>query len=185
MNTIKNECFNSLLMWMNKNFDGDMNSVVGKAITYVEENKLASGPLWDELGERVLRVFFQERLRTQRRVIPESEDTFVVNNQGNISSDSSIKQEGRGTTRNMDSQSGFEPLQPSIFLTWCCVGKEWIQLGEMTKEQCLAKAYEYEESAKADLKEAEYFKSLASRMKENQLVKEAFSEQEIVGLRAA
>ncbi len=182
MNGIKNTYINSLFDWMDKNFTGDMDNIVVKATEYIEEKGQASGVLWDEMKNRIIRLLYTEHIRNKRDY---GASTSAVKSHTHTDAPYQPRTRGKGETmRRLDDQCSSElSLPPSVFLQWHCVSGKWIQLGDMSKTDCITLAQEYEDRAKANLTEGQFFKNLASRMKENQLVKDTFTEQEIVGLK--
>lgn len=45
-----------------EDFNGDLNEVAREAAKFVKENSLASGPLWDEIGVRVLKQLYRVQI---------------------------------------------------------------------------------------------------------------------------
>lgn len=184
MSVIKNTYINSLFDWMDENFTGDMDNIVEKATDYIETQGQANGVLWDEMKNRIIRLLYTEHIRNMRDYGASIQD---LENQK--SSDASYQPRTKGNGKTIGYVNNHtlaeSSLLQSVYIQWHCVSGKWVQLGDMSKSDCITLAQEYEDRAKANLTEGQFFKNLASKMKENQLVRDTFTEQEIVRLKVA
>ena len=109
--------FAELLDWMTLKFDGDMGKLAEDAMKYVKKKQYAFGPLWDEIGERALRILFAERLRIER-------NNFGVGSTPSVSTQvgfepTPTQKDGDKATTIVNNQ-GFiaKSPKPSVYLTW-------------------------------------------------------------------
>jgi hypothetical protein len=176
-------CFDNVLEWMQSKFDGDVDKLTSEAMKHVKKQKYALGPLWNEIGERALRIFFMERLRLKRNFGADS--NIIVNTHISPVSVPSIEQkDGEGDARGrIDNQMIFaNPSPNSVYLEWYPNPREqnsWINLGDMTKEDCLLLSHDYKERARANQGKGIFFAELAAKLNSIQKVKDAVSEDEI------
>lgn len=183
MDSDEKSCFDNILEWMNSKFDGDVDKLTSETMKYVKKQKYASGPLWNEIGERALRLFFMERLRLKRNF--GSDSSTNMNTQDRFESLPSIVQKD-GDCESiiiMKNQEKVVDTSPSsVYLEWYPNPREknsWINLGDMTKEDCLLLSQDYKERARANEEKGLFFAELAARMKDALTVKDAVSEEEI------
>jgi len=170
-----------VLIYMDSIFNGDMDKLTADTMEHIKKNRYAFGPLWNEIGERVLRILFREKLRYGRNNFSVVSST-VLNN--HISSETAFKiQNGSGEGESMDPMGNHvtteKPSSNSIYLEWYCVGKQWLQLGDMSKQDCLLLSQEYKDRAKANQQNGIIFEKIAGKLKDKQTVKDAITEDEL------
>jgi hypothetical protein len=176
-------CFDIILDWMQRKFDGDVNNLTSETMKYIREQNYVSGPLWNEIGERALRIFFMERLRLKRNFGTESNRNLNTHYESDSVPTIVQKEGGCDSGDRMKTQAAFENLPPSsVYLEWYPNPREknsWINLGDMTKEDCLLLSQDYKERARANEEKGLFFAELATKLKNAQTVKEAVSEEEL------
>lgn len=174
--------FAELLDWMTLKFDGDMGKLAEDAMKYVKKKQYAFGPLWDEIGERALRILFAERLRIERNNFGVG-STPSVSTQVGFEPTPTQKDGGKATTIVNNQKSTAKSPKPSVYLTWFHnprgKGLPWINLGDMTREDCELLIKYHKDLADANAERAVFFSKLTERLKGTQTVKEVFGEDEL------
>lgn len=158
------KAINELLDWMKKNFKGDVEGISKEAAELAKSKGYISGSLWDEIGNRTMKIYFNEKLRFEK-IFRFSELT---------------KDEGEGepnSSLNTQVQDA-KPSPSSIFVTWISMPDGGVRLlGDLTKSECISLSEDYRKREKQNHKYATIYEKLADVL-DNKTVKEVLTETE-------
>lgn len=163
-NTESKKIFNELLDWMQKNFKGDVEKVSKEASLLAKTKGYISGALWDEIGQRTLKIYFNEKNRFTKML------RF-----GELTKD-----EGEGeSNQDVNNQvKTVKPSPPSIFITWISLPTGGVVLlGDLTKSDCILLSEDYRKRERQNHKYAVIYEKLADVL-QNKTVKEVLTETE-------
>ena len=155
-----------ILDWMQSNYKGDMEKITKDAIEYARKRQYIFGTLWNEIGERTLKIYFNERMRFDRQA---AFIEFGKNEDG----------EGQFATL-MNAQQLFETPSPrSVYVMWYNLPDGTaVSLGDMNKSQCDMVAENYRKRERQNRKYAIVFEKISHKLY-NKKVKEVFTENEL------
>ncbi len=154
-----------VLDWMEDNFNGDLVSVSVAAADMVKKKRLATGPIWDEIGVRVLHHTY----KVQRIHRPRHKATRLRSGGGGSGSGGSGSGLGSG-----DSESRA--------IMYYIDGK-YYNLYDLTTAEINEIAAYYDTVAKGNAFERDFLLSVADRLSGDQVVGDVFDEEGLRELR--
>jgi hypothetical protein len=169
--------FKSVMEFMQQRFTGNMETTVAETMKYVHKNKLASGPLWDEIGAQTLRKFFAETLRHNRNNLSAGVSTKLYNHVAHALAPQ-VKEAGREAMVHMSNQHQIAPSRTFERIYWYQYGNEWIDVAHFTKADCIGKAQKYQKLAEGNASRQNFFTELASMLNDTQIVKDVLPKDE-------
>ena len=148
----KEKVLDNVMAWMEERFEHDMGSVSREAAQMASEQGLVSGPLWDEIGGKILRSIFRERITSKRR-------------QG-LSLKTKEPKEGSRTIEEMEQAECSFPYY---------VNGKWYQLFDLNKVEVEQVASHYNGLSQAHNFEFMFLSAVAEELGESQLVRDVFN----------
>lgn len=149
---------------MRLHFDGDLSKAAEKAARWAEQEGLARGPLWDEIGARALAVLFRLDQIQPERHHPAAERITLA-------------------PRTVNPPNTRKGNLADVYAAWCWTGSQWIQLGDMQRHHLLAAAEFHLQQAMGNARQARFYRKLAGRVPEGRRVRDVLTPEEILALR--
>lgn len=144
-----------VLTWISDEVTSSMNlsAAAVNAAAKANHQGLISGPLWNEIGPRVLNFLWRLDIQTKR-------SNMLVMGPRRIDAAALASQE-------------------SLLGAPIRVNGMWTTIGELTKEGCLTVSQDYQKLAQKNLQRSTLFDQLAQKLKRNQKVGQRFTEEQL------
>ena len=166
-----NKALNNLLNWMDGNFNGDLEELKTKAFEKTKEEGMIE-ELWDEVGKQCIgHLYGSYRIRPNRNKSLKS---------NNVETDNYItkKQRQEMNDKHNNKVTVYDKLSQPYY-----VNDHYIDILNMTKEDCLIVASDYNERVMSNAFERDFFLNVADNLRDEQKVKDKFTLAELRNLR--
>ena len=160
-----------LLDWMDENFDGDLEKLKTKTFEKIKQDGIIED-LWEEIGRQCIGYLYGSyRIRPNRKKSLKGD---------NCENDDYITKEQRQEMNEKynNKVTVYDKLSQPYY-----VNGRYIDILNMYKEDCLIVAKDYDERAKSNAYERDFFLNIANELKDKQKVKEVFTLDELRNLR--
>jgi len=177
----KREALEEVLDYMDKHFkEGDLLKTAQMATEWAKQQKLVSGPLWDEVGCRVLK----DAYRMQRLIPDRNKIKNVGGRRGHYSHESHgslAPSTPKKIDKNIGSGGGHDncethsvpaPTSPRSLMYY--IEGRYYDLMNLTKNEVKKIASHYDKLAKTNGFERDFLLKVANKLKGKQVVKDVF-----------
>jgi hypothetical protein len=163
---------NLILDWMDEQFDGDLEDLKIKAFQKTIDDDIVE-ELWSEIGGQVLGYLYGSY-----RIRPERNRTLK-----NMNFDSSNYEITKEERQAMNEKYNNKIASYNKLFQPYYVNGHYIDILNMTKEDCLIVAGDYDERANSNAFERDFFLNIANNLRDKQKVKDVFTLNELRRLR--